>query len=200
MVSSPLPPSLAAVSLTACNPRACSGQTMVPSPWTPVVLKIKVSPGSAGGEEAALRSSTWLPGLSRSWPGCLQEELESRCGGATFNSCLLNYYRDGNDNMGFHSDDEPLYGPNPTIGSVSFGSGRDFVLKLKADTSQQVKFSLGDGHILIMMGTTQELWSHGVPKRTGGVVGGRINLTFRNVLFPEAAGGPSKKGQAGKQQ
>lgn len=94
--------------------------------------------------------------------------------------------------MGFHSDDEPLYGPNPTIGSVSFGQQRDFVLKLKADTSQQVKFSLGDGHILVMEGTTQELWVHGIPKRSAGLVGGRINLTFRNVLFPEAAGGPAK--------
>ncbi len=37
--------------------------------------------------------------------------------GASFNSCLLNLYRDGGDHMGWHSDNEPLYGPEPVIGA-----------------------------------------------------------------------------------
>ena len=36
--------------------------------------------------------------------------------GVEFNSCLLNLYRDGSDHMGWHSDNEKLYGDNPTIG------------------------------------------------------------------------------------
>ena len=37
--------------------------------------------------------------------------------GASFNSCLLNLYRDGGDHMGWHSDNEySYYGRQPTIG------------------------------------------------------------------------------------
>lgn len=36
--------------------------------------------------------------------------------GVEFNSCLLNLYRDGSDHMGWHSDNEKLYGDDPTIG------------------------------------------------------------------------------------
>lgn len=44
-----------------------------------------------------------------------QERIEELAG-TSFNSCLLNYYRSGADNMGYHSDNEPLYGRHPTIG------------------------------------------------------------------------------------
>jgi alkylated DNA repair dioxygenase AlkB len=49
--------------------------------------------------------------------------------GCTFNSCLLNHYRSGDDNISWHSDNEPLYGQQPVIASVSFGDTRDFVLR-----------------------------------------------------------------------
>ena len=42
-----------------------------------------------------------------------------------FNSVLANYYRDGKDSMGWHSDDEKELGPNPTIASISFATKRD---------------------------------------------------------------------------
>ena len=47
----------------------------------------------------------------------VQAELE-RLAGCAFNSCLLNLYRDGSDNMGYHSDNEPLYGRHPVIGTA----------------------------------------------------------------------------------
>lgn len=49
--------------------------------------------------------------------------------GCAFNSCLLNHYRSGDDHMSWHSDNEPLYGQQPVIASVSFGDTRDFVLR-----------------------------------------------------------------------
>ncbi len=52
---------------------------------------------------------------------------------ATFNSVLLNYYRDNRDSMGFHSDDEPELGERPIIASLSLGEERTFVLKHKVD-------------------------------------------------------------------
>src|SRR4051812_28668165 len=41
-----------------------------------------------------------------------------------FNGVLLNLYRNGNDSMGFHADDEPELGPDPVIASVSLGATR----------------------------------------------------------------------------
>ncbi|KAL9320716.1 hypothetical protein ACSQ67_012555 [Phaseolus vulgaris] len=51
--------------------------------------------------------------------------------GSSFNSLLLNRYNGGNDYVGWHSDDEKLYGPTPEIASLTFGCERDFVLKKK---------------------------------------------------------------------
>ena len=51
--------------------------------------------------------------------------------GSRFNSLLLNRYNGGNDYVGWHSDDEKLYGPTPEIASLTFGCERDFVLKKK---------------------------------------------------------------------
>jgi alkylated DNA repair dioxygenase AlkB len=45
---------------------------------------------------------------------------------------LANLYRDGNDTMGWHSDDEPELGAQPIIASLSLGATRKFVLKSRA--------------------------------------------------------------------
>jgi alkylated DNA repair dioxygenase AlkB len=51
----------------------------------------------------------------------LRRRVEEALGGGSppggFNSCLLNYYRSGQDSIAWHSDNEPLYGKNPTIGA-----------------------------------------------------------------------------------
>jgi alkylated DNA repair dioxygenase AlkB len=104
---------------------------------------------------------------------------------ATFNSLLLNYYRDGQDSMGYHADDEPELGKNPVIASVSFGGARRFLLKHKK-SGEKMTFELGHGSLLVMGGTCQHYWIHCVPK-TKLDVDERINLTFRNIKSePEA--------------
>ncbi|KAK9834792.1 hypothetical protein WJX74_010721 [Apatococcus lobatus] len=108
-----------------------------------------------------------------------------RLANARFNCCLLNHYRDGKDNLGWHSDNEKLFGPKPTIASVSLGARRDFVLRRNSDHSQKWKCSLGEGDILIMKGRTQSDWMHSIPKRSS--CGPRINLTFRRIVEEEAA-------------
>ena len=52
--------------------------------------------------------------------------------------------------MSWHSDNEALYGPQPVIGSVSFGEARDFVLRHNDDHSQKLTFPLGHGDMLTM--------------------------------------------------
>lgn len=48
-----------------------------------------------------------------------------------FNSVLLNYYRDGNDSVAWHSDNEKALGKHPVIASVSFGQVRSFDIRHK---------------------------------------------------------------------
>ena len=98
----------------------------------------------------------------------------------TFNSVLLNYYRNERDSVSWHSDDEPELGKNPIIGSVSFGDVRTFQLKHKTDKSPTISIDLPDGSYLEMVGSTQHHWLHQIPKRTRKI-GPRINLTFRII-------------------
>jgi alkylated DNA repair dioxygenase AlkB len=57
------------------------------------------------------------------------QKVDLAAGSPGFNSCLLNLYRHGHDCVGWHADNERLYGPDPTIGSVSFGECREFLLR-----------------------------------------------------------------------
>jgi alkylated DNA repair dioxygenase AlkB len=100
--------------------------------------------------------------------------------GVRFNSVLLNLYRDGNDSMGWHSDDEPELGQNPVIGSLSLGGTRRFILRHRHEKSWKHELELTSGSFLLMRGTTQHYWQHQVPK-TRRSVSPRINLTFRLI-------------------
>lgn len=95
---------------------------------------------------------------------------------AVFNSVLLNYYRDGNDSIGMHADDERELGPQPVIASVSLGATRTFKL-VHGATRTKCAYALQGGALLVMKGDTQDAWKHGIPKEPGA--GPRINLTFR---------------------
>jgi alkylated DNA repair dioxygenase AlkB len=112
----------------------------------------------------------------------LQREIKTAveaASGHRFNSVLLNYYRDGADSMGMHSDDEAELGPNPAIASVSFGASRTFILRHKR-TKQTIKVDLTSGSLLLMAGPTQHHWQHGINK-SARPLGPRVNLTFRYI-------------------
>lgn len=100
--------------------------------------------------------------------------------GHRYNSVLLNYYRDGADSMGMHSDDEPELGPAPAIASLSLGATRTFILRHKL-SRRTVKIDLADASLLLMAGELQKHWLHGINK-TVKPVGTRLNLTFRYVV------------------
>lgn len=102
--------------------------------------------------------------------------------GATFNSVLLNYYRDNRDSIGFHSDNEPELGDQPVIASLSLGADRTFILKHK--TTKLVApthLGLASGSLLLMKGDTQRCWRHGIAKERRPC-GPRVNLTFRTII------------------
>lgn len=101
--------------------------------------------------------------------------------GFIFTSCLLNYYRDGNDSNGWHQDNENELGINPIIGSISFGETRPFQLRhIQNKAIELISIPLHHGSFLLMKGSTQHYWKHKIPK-TKKQIGQRINLTFRVI-------------------
>jgi alkylated DNA repair dioxygenase AlkB len=99
----------------------------------------------------------------------------------TFNSVLLNLYRDGDDSNGWHSDDEKELGKDPVIASLSLGAVRKFKLKYRLDSTIRYDISLGHGSLLLMKAETQHFWKHQIPK-SKKVDQARINLTFRRLI------------------
>ncbi|WP_255534724.1 alpha-ketoglutarate-dependent dioxygenase AlkB [Polynucleobacter sp. JS-Polo-80-F4] len=98
---------------------------------------------------------------------------------AEFNSCLLNLYYDGDDGMGWHSDDEKELDPRSPIASLSLGAKRKFAFRNKKDKETMSLF-LESGSALIMHAPTQEYWQHALLKtKTASDI--RMNLTFRKI-------------------
>ena len=110
----------------------------------------------------------------------IRQELEKHTP-VHFTHCLANLYRNGNDSMGLHSDDEKGLGRNPVIASISLGATRKFKLKHKGRKDQKFEIDLEPGSLLLMQGSTQHFWKHELPK-TKKQMAPRINLTFRTIL------------------
>ncbi len=100
--------------------------------------------------------------------------------GFTFNSVLLNLYRNEADSMGWHSDNEKELGTDPTIASISLGHPRIFQFK-HVSRNLKTDILLENGSLLLMTGVTQSHWKHQLPKRRS-IIGPRINLTFRTIV------------------
>ena len=117
----------------------------------------------------------------------MREKLDQACS-ANFNSVLLNLYRDGNDSVDWHADDERELGPEPIIASVSLGETRTFDFRSKYDSKHKRSFELFSGDVVIMSGATQRHWEHRVPKTAERIrfsTGPRINLTFRTIYLAD---------------
>ena len=97
-----------------------------------------------------------------------------------FNSVLANLYRDGNDSMGLHSDNEKELGKKPVIASLSLGETREIYFKHK-NKKLNLIIPQASGQLIVMHGKTQEYWKHEI-KKTKKIKKPRINLTFRNII------------------
>ncbi len=140
------------------------------------------------GDPEATYTYSGLALVPEPWPTRLvavRERVE-RDLGAAFNSVLGNFYRDGADSMGMHADDERELGPNPVIASVSLGATRRFTMRHRKNAGERLDLELPGGSLLVMQGTTQHFWRHGIPKQRA-IAESRINLTFRRV-FPNTRG------------
>jgi len=112
------------------------------------------------------------------WMDVLRGRVEQQTG-YLFNRTLVNYYRDGQDSVDWHADDEVELGLEPVIASVSLGEERVFLLRHKA-TKERLKINLPHGSLMMMGPGIQEYWHHSIAKDRN-VVKPRINFTFRNM-------------------
>lgn len=104
-------------------------------------------------------------------------DLMQLCDNCPLNSCLVNYYRSGEDYVGYHADKE-LRDPMQTVFTVTLGTTRPFVLK-NNETKEVIKIFPAQGDLVLMTGKTQKLWKHSVPKLKCNT--GRISLTYREL-------------------
>ena len=98
--------------------------------------------------------------------------------GVSFNAVLLNYYRDGNDSVSWHSDNDGIPGRNRIVASVSFGQTRKFDVRMTNDHTQKFSIELASGSYLLMHGDFQDQWEHRIAK-SSRLLKARVNLTFR---------------------
>jgi len=120
------------------------------------------------------RGEAWTPELIE-----LKGKIEEIVA-VEFNSALINYYRNGNDSMGLHADNEPELGKNPIIASVNFGASRKMVFR-KNGTKEKFEVILNDGDLLLMSSALQHQWKHEIPKQRK-IDEPRLNVTFRRIF------------------
>lgn len=96
-----------------------------------------------------------------------------------YNACLLNYYHNGQEGMGWHADNEPEIIPNSSIASISIGASRKFSFKHR-ESKETISILLENGSLIEMKGPLQNYWLHALPK-TAKIITPRINLTFRQM-------------------
>ena len=153
----------------------------------------------AGRQFTLPRLQTWHadPGIkysysnnlleTRSWTSLLSDiraKIEL-CLDFSFNSVLVNWYRNGEDHVGWHADNERELGEQPFIVSLTFGAERLFEFRHKKSL-ESGRLLLRSGALLIMRPDFQHHWLHSVPIEKN-LLEGRINLTFRKVI-PEPTG------------
>ena len=130
---------------------------------------------AADGYRSLVKAQAFTPGLL-----FLKNKIE-KITGHHFNSVLANLYRNGQDSVAYHADDEAILGINPAIASYSLGASRRFLLKHRRQQVETVKIELQHNSLLLMGGCLQHHWLHSISK-TKRPVEARINLTFRLLL------------------
>lgn len=121
-----------------------------------------------------LQPKPWNKGLL-----FIKEQID-KVANIQFNSVLMNWYRDGEDYISWHTDAEKELGINPVIGSVNFGATRRFQLRRIDNANEKIEVPLKHGTFLLMRGQTQHFWQHAVPKEKK-IKEARFNLTFRVI-------------------
>lgn len=173
-----------------CNSETFVGGTTQLGTQVPRLQRYYQNDGVFFSTDWKQRHERWEPYAYPQWLSGLQSKINSELG-LECNSALINYYRDGNDTIMPHRDDQSIWGEDPTIVSLSFGATRSFLLEPVSYDANRPKSSkrrigistilrLGDGDLLIMSGETQKWYKHSVPREPACTTG-RWNITFRHI-------------------
>lgn len=112
----------------------------------------------------------------------LMEKLNADYG-TTYNVCVLNYYKDQHQHLGWHPDNSPEQDLQHPIAVVAFGAERYIWVKHKSEKGpipDSQKFLMTQGSLFIMPGGYQDEHLHRIPKHDRPC-GGRISLTYRKL-------------------
>lgn len=152
-------------------------------PWTEYEVTLYDKNFIAPRMISWFRESEKKEGKFSKWPTELiniREKIEKEFN-LQFNAVLLNFYRNGKDGVGWHSDKTESSNKNMNIVSVTFGETRIFKLRHKfLKNTPLLEIPLHHGTLLFMCGSTNTYWEHQVPKTSQNVLP-RINLTFRQL-------------------
>lgn len=131
---------------------------------------------------------SWMvqPQVFPDWLRLLANDITTRLSlpDGYLNSCNINYYPDGKATLGWHSDDEPLFGTHGQdvfIFSLSVGASRDFSIGTKEMIPKYLaNVYLKSGDAMTMEGRFQEYYKHKVEI---GMLDSepRFNLTWRHL-------------------
>jgi alkylated DNA repair dioxygenase AlkB len=168
-------------------------ELLVQTPWSQPELKLY------GRRFAMPRLVAWYgdPGARLRYSGLIHDPLPwtpllaeirqqvQREVDRDMNGVLLNLYRNGQDAIGWHSDDEPELGSEPLVVSLNLGATRRFDFRRKGASRIQHSIALEHGSLLVMGGPTQHYWQHQIA-RTRKVTEPRLNLTFRQITCEPA--------------
>ena len=97
---------------------------------------------------------------------------------ASFNSSHLQYYRDANDSVSWHSDHTEDLIEQGMVAIVSLGAVREMRVRSKSRPRRTFTCALEPGSLFVMGGRAQEFWEHHIPKLRQPVTP-RISVTFR---------------------
>lgn len=117
------------------------------------------------------------------WPAAMSPLLSAvrECTGRRPNGALANLYRNGEDAMGWHRDNEPELGAAPWILSYNLGATRDFAFRRYGTSRQSHVLRLPHDSLLVMSPAVQHDFEHALPRRRR-VARARLNITFREIV------------------
>ena len=99
--------------------------------------------------------------------------------GEPFRTAGLCFYRDGRDGVAPHGDTIGRGSTEDTmVAIVSVGTARPLVLRPRDGGSATLRYNLGHGDLIVMGGSCQRTWEHGIPK-SARPTGPRISVQFR---------------------
>jgi len=134
--------------------------------WDKDVLEPRLVAAWGGGEQ--------LPPEVLELTGPLSERY-----GVTFDSCLINLYRDGSDAVAWHADTVRKVLRSPVVATVSLGARRSFLLRPAGGGPVARRYAPGEGDLIVMGGACQHDWHHTVP-RERSASGARMSITLRH--------------------